>query len=137
MSENKPASPPWAAKTRDATKAASTPDAVNEAPEISSRPDAPAVEESAPKALETQDKAPANTGDHNEALATAANAAKGNIIQTEEPVVMVTVTVPKAYILRVDDHTTVPYKAGVQEMPLVHADHWWSKNNGVMKYEPK
>lgn len=74
---------------------------------------------------------------HNAPLAAAANAAKADAQPTDEPVVTVTVTVPKAFNLRVDDHTVVPYKAGVQEMPLEHAQHWWAVKNGVVEYAPK
>ena len=48
----------------------------------------------------------------------------------------VTVTSPKAFKLRVDNHVTVDYKAGVQEMPVSHAEHWYSKANGVVVYKP-
>ena len=46
----------------------------------------------------------------------------------------VTVTVPKAYILRNDTHAEVHIKAGVQEMSLVDASHWYSVANGVTIY---
>jgi len=50
---------------------------------------------------------------------------------------MVTVTIPKNYTLTLDDHTQVQYKAGVDEMPIEHANHWWSVQNGIEIYEPK
>lgn len=57
-----------------------------------------------------------------------------------EPVVQgpvyCTVTVPRDYRLTGDDHVVHPYKAGVQEMLVEHADHWYSKANGVTKYVP-
>lgn len=46
----------------------------------------------------------------------------------------VTVTVPKDFKLRLDDHVEKKYSAGVQEMPLAHAEHWYSKANGVTIY---
>ena len=75
-----------------------------------------------------------------QAEAEAAAKAKAPIPQPDavkpagEPVVMVTVTVPKAFKLRIDHHQVVEYKAGVQEMPLEHADHWYAKANKVEKY---
>ena len=50
--------------------------------------------------------------------------------------VYVTVTVPKFFQLRVEDGTVYPYKAGVQEMRLEHADHWYARANGVTIYKP-
>jgi len=56
--------------------------------------------------------------------------------------VTVTVTVKKPFTLRLSttDGTTIthhefPYKAGVQEMLLSHAEHWWAKANGVEVYK--
>lgn len=49
----------------------------------------------------------------------------------------VTVTIPKNFILTLDDHTQVPYSAGIDEMPIEHATHWWSVQNGVEVYDPK
>lgn len=49
--------------------------------------------------------------------------------------VMVTVTVPKGFKLRINNHHTVDYKAGVQEMPLEHAEHWYSKAHKVTQYQ--
>lgn len=43
----------------------------------------------------------------------------------------VKVWVPKAFLLRLDHNTTVQYQQGVQEMPADHAEHWYSKVNGV------
>lgn len=49
----------------------------------------------------------------------------------------VTVTVPRGFQLRVDDHTVVPVKPGVQEMLEEHATHWYSVANGVTIYNPE
>jgi hypothetical protein len=46
----------------------------------------------------------------------------------------VTVTIPKAFTLTLDDHTQVKYEAGIGEMPVEHAEHWWSKQMGVEIY---
>ena len=53
-----------------------------------------------------------------------------------ELVDMVTATVPKAFILRLDHFREIQFKAGVQEMERAHADHWYSKANGVTIYAP-
>ena len=55
----------------------------------------------------------------------------------DEVTVTVTVTAPKAFVLNVTHDVRVEYKAGVQEMPLAHATHWWAKANGVKVYERK
>jgi hypothetical protein len=60
----------------------------------------------------------------------------------ETPVVgelvdMVTATVPKAFTLRLDHFREINFKAGVQEMERSHAEHWYSKANGVMVYKPR
>lgn len=46
---------------------------------------------------------------------------------------MVTVVIEKDYTLILDNHREVRYKAGIDEMPLSHAKHWWSKNAGGVK----
>jgi hypothetical protein len=48
----------------------------------------------------------------------------------------VTVVVPKAYVLRLDDNSELRIPAGVQEMNPAHAAHWYSKANGVSVYKP-
>lgn len=53
------------------------------------------------------------------------------------PSKMITVTVPRGFQLRVDDHTVLPVKAGVQEMLEEHALHWYSVANGVTVYNPE
>ena len=56
--------------------------------------------------------------------------------QAEVSEVLVTVTVPKAFKLRVDNDVVIDYRAGVQEMPVEHAEHWYAKANGVEVYRP-
>lgn len=53
-----------------------------------------------------------------------------------EVVEMVTVTVPKAFKLRIDNFRELNIKAGVQEMEAELANHWYSKANGVEIYKP-
>lgn len=43
----------------------------------------------------------------------------------------VTVVVPKDFHLVLDHHHDVKYRTGTYEMPVEHAEHWWSKANGV------
>lgn len=47
----------------------------------------------------------------------------------------VLVTVPKDFHLVLDHHHDVKYRAGTYEMPVEHAEHWWSKANGVTLVE--
>ena len=47
---------------------------------------------------------------------------------------LVTVLVPKPFTLTRDGHQPIKYPAGMQEMPRMDADHWWSKVNGVEVY---
>lgn len=65
-------------------------------------------------------------------------AAVAGYIESQRPEVAdevtVTVTVAKAFKLRIDHHSIFDYQPGVQEMPLSHADHWYSKANGVKIY---
>lgn len=49
----------------------------------------------------------------------------------------VVVNVPKPFTLRVDNHRAVEYKAGVQNMPVSHSEHWYSKVNGVEVHTPQ
>jgi hypothetical protein len=49
--------------------------------------------------------------------------------------VYVTVTVPKAFKLRTTHDHVVDYAAGICEMPLEHAEHWYSVANGVTIYK--
>lgn len=44
----------------------------------------------------------------------------------------VKVVVPKAFSLVIDHHHDVKYQAGTYDMPADHAEHWWSKANGVV-----
>ena len=58
---------------------------------------------------------------------------------TEEvdPPKMVTVIVPKTYTLVRDNHQSVVFKAGTQEMSEDDLNHWWSQAHGVTEYKPK
>ena len=49
--------------------------------------------------------------------------------------VYVTVTVPKAFKLRTTHDHIVDYAAGICEMPVEHAEHWYSVANGVTIYK--
>ena len=50
---------------------------------------------------------------------------------------MVTVIVPKAYTLIRDNHQTVNFPIGTQEMSEDDLNHWWSQAHGVTQYKPK
>ena len=52
----------------------------------------------------------------------------------DETIQTVTVTVPKAFKLRLDDHTEYQFQAGVQQMDPTVASHWYSVANGVTIY---
>jgi len=43
----------------------------------------------------------------------------------------VLVKVPKRFLLRLDHDTVITIEAGVQRLQRAHAEHWWSKRNGV------
>lgn len=53
------------------------------------------------------------------------------------PQEMVTVTVPEAFTLHRDDGTIGVYAAGIQEMGVDDAAHWYSRARGVKVYDPK
>ncbi len=55
----------------------------------------------------------------------------------EEKKDTVTVTVPKAFKLRLDHNTELKFDAGIQEMDPKVANHWFAKANGVEIYQPK
>lgn len=61
----------------------------------------------------------------------------GEVKQPTQSGEKVTVLIPKAFILTLEDHTQVKYGAGVDEMPLEHSEHWYSKAMGVEVYDPK
>ena len=48
---------------------------------------------------------------------------------------MVIVTVPQQFTLNLDHNSQVTYKAGVQKMERAHAEHWFSKAQGVTVFE--
>ena len=102
-------------------------------------PQAPAAPAAAPPALETN-VAPAAVVtpapvvvDPNVALAVG-TPETGKVEVADELVDTVTVTVPKAYKLRIDNHQLIDVAAGIQEMERSHAEHWWSKAQGVKIY---
>lgn len=43
----------------------------------------------------------------------------------------VTVVIPHTFSLTLDDHSIIHYHQGVDEMPLDHFNHWWTKKQGV------
>lgn len=47
---------------------------------------------------------------------------------------LVTVVIPHRYTLTLDDGAAVVYEAGTREMPRDHAEHWWSRTQGVSIY---
>lgn len=56
----------------------------------------------------------------------------------QEPEKMVTVSIARDFTLTGDDHKPIEYKAGIDEMPLSHANHWFAKNaGGVTLYVPR
>lgn len=69
------------------------------------------------------------------AVSKAASKAAGEVRQPTESGERVTVTIPKNFSLTLDDHSQVHYKAGVDEMPLEHATHWYSQAMGVEVYQ--
>ncbi len=48
----------------------------------------------------------------------------------------VTVIVPKAFVLTLDDGTPLSFLQGTQEMAVEHAAHWFSRAQGVKVYSP-
>lgn len=61
----------------------------------------------------------------------------GEVKQPTESGEKVTVSIPKDFILTLADHTQVKYGAGIDEMPVEHSEHWYSKAMGVEVYDPK
>lgn len=49
----------------------------------------------------------------------------------------VTVTIPRGFILTDDGHIEHRYGPGIDEMPVEHAEHWYSKVHGVEIYNAK
>lgn len=117
---------PWAAGTAPAPTETSTP--ATQAPEATVVTQATSTE-TAPPAPETQaSEAP----QPDPQIPVEAKPLE----QAEVSEVLVTVTVPKAFKLRVDNDVVIDYRAGVQEMPVEHAEHWYAKANGVEVYRP-
>lgn len=61
----------------------------------------------------------------------------GEVRQPTQSGEKVTVMIPKAFTLTLEDHTQVKYGAGTDEMPIEHAEHWYSKAMGVEIYRKK
>lgn len=76
-----------------------------------------------------------------EMIATTATDDDGLPIPAPEPAPAIndpdtiTVLVPKAFRLTLPNYTVKEYKAGLQPMLKEHADHWWSKAQGVTYYD--
>lgn len=49
---------------------------------------------------------------------------------------LVTVIVPKAFVLTRDDHSEVHFKQGTSEHHLADVEHWYAQANGVTVYAP-
>jgi hypothetical protein len=52
-----------------------------------------------------------------------------------DPSATVTVHIPKAFKLIDDQGIMHNYAAGTDEMPIAHAEHWYSQANGVEIHE--
>lgn len=64
-------------------------------------------------------------------VSTAAQGAER--LAAADPDKMVTVEIAKSFNLTLDDGREVHYKAGLDEMPLSHATHWFAKAAGGVK----
>ncbi len=123
---NQPISAPWA--TRDAatktSAAAPAPQASENEPEAGGSTNTPSEGANGP---DSAAQAPGS------GIVASANSPAVEVADE----ITVTVTVPKAFNLRTGhgDAGLFTYQPGVQEMPLSHADHWYSKANGVKIYE--
>ena len=53
-----------------------------------------------------------------------------------DPTEFITVTVPKAFNLRISLDEEIKVSAGVQSMSRERAEHWYSKANGVKIFNP-
>ena len=47
---------------------------------------------------------------------------------------LVTAIIPRRFTLTLDDGAVVVYDAGTREIPRSHAEHWWSRVQGVTIY---
>jgi hypothetical protein len=56
------------------------------------------------------------------------------LAQAAAAIELVTAVVPKAFTLTLDDHSVARYETGTQDMPRAHAEHWYSKAQGVEIY---
>lgn len=76
----------------------------------------------------TNDPVAAAATKQGEGVVEAAQAAAEAKAQGEE---VVTVNVPRAFRLTLDDRTEVAYHPGAAMMPISHAEHWYAQANGV------
>lgn len=117
--------PPW-----EKPLEGSQPPVTSEQPPVVTGPEAPAtppVEKEGPKVVPTQLGA-----------AKQPNPITDMVAGSEEPgEEEVTVTVPKAFKLRIDHHQVYEIKAGIQPMKKHLAESWYAKANGVVIYQPK
>jgi hypothetical protein len=68
--------------------------------------------------------------------ATGVNDKKTPLDAVQEGEATVTCEVPRGFTITLDDHTKVEVKAGVQELGVVIANHWYAKAHGVKIYAP-
>ncbi len=95
------------------------------------KPATPTVATESPQIATTNATAAETATDSTSTIAKVENALKNEIKNVED---FVTVTVPRAFKLTLDHATVKQYNAGIQPMLKAHADHWWSKANGVVEY---
>lgn len=51
--------------------------------------------------------------------------------EAQEDCEVITVTVPRRFVLTDNNGHEHTYEVGIQEMPRHHAEHWYAKNHGV------
>jgi len=61
---------------------------------------------------------------------------KVQLTKGTDPQEMVTVIIPKQFILTRDDGSVTTFFAGTQEMGIDDAAHWFSRAQGVKVYDP-
>jgi len=66
-----------------------------------------------------------------------ANNQSARALEAAEAAELVTVLIPKDFRLTLDNHSPVEYKAGIDEMPVEHLNHWYVRAQGVEAYNPK
>ena len=115
---------PWLAKAQETSPAADTAPSEGD----SQTPTAPEAETPpVPEAEEPTLEA---------VVAEGVQLAAAEVKLAGEVVDYVTVTVPKAFKLRLDHFREVNIPAGIQEIEREWAEHWYSKANGVVVYQP-